>query len=145
MPAKGKVKSVYPNWLWLYIQRCKSVKLTARHASGLPDINLDAEDKAKFGIMDGEEFTVRLLFNNKTANYINDRQWSSEQKLTATEDNNLILEMKARSKPEIISWVLGFGPDVKVLSPDWLKDEVLSRASEIVTNYSALETAETKI
>lgn len=135
VPAKGKVKSIHKNWLWLYIQRCKSVKLTLRHASELPDINLDAEDKAKFGIMDGEEFAVKLLFFKRTSNYVYDRQWSSDQKMTITDDNNLILEMKARSKPEVISWVLGFGPDVKVLSPDWLRDEVLNQASHILKNY----------
>lgn len=134
VPQKGKIRSLYPNWLWLYLQRCKEVKLTTRSSAQLPDINLTTEDKAEFGIMDGEVFTVILLFNERTANYIHDRKWSSDQHITITEDKNLILEMKARSAPEIVSWVLGFGPDVKVLEPEWLKEKILEKSAEVIKN-----------
>lgn len=135
VPQKGKVRSLYPNWLWLYLQRCKKVKLTTRSSAELPDINLTTEDKAEFGIMDGKIFTVKLLFNERTANYIYDRIWSSDQLITILADKNLILEMKVRSAPEIVSWVLGFGSDVKVLEPEWLKKEIVARSAEVVKNY----------
>lgn len=134
VPQKGKVKSLYPNWLWLYLQRCKEVKLTTRSSAELPDINMTTEDKAEFGIMAGEVFTVKLLFNERTANYIYDRKWSSDQHMILTGDKNLILEMKVRSAPEIVSWVLGFGSDVKVLEPEWLKEEILERSAEVIKN-----------
>ncbi|HJB66995.1 MAG TPA: WYL domain-containing protein [Candidatus Mailhella merdavium] len=33
---------------------------------------------------------------------------------------------------EIISWVLSFGPDVIVISPEWLKKKITQRAQKIV-------------
>lgn len=134
VPQKGKVRNLYSNWLWLYLQRCKSAKLTTRSSTELPDITLTTEDKAEFGIMNGEVFTVSLLFNENTSNYIYDRKWSSSQHITITDDKKLILKMEVRSKPEIISWVIGFGPDVKVLDPGWLKDEILRKSSEVISN-----------
>lgn len=131
---KGKVRRLYSNWLWLYLHRCKSAKLTTRSSVELPDIDLMTEDKAEFGVMNGEIFTVVLLFNENTANYIHDRQWSSGQQITITDDIHLLLKMEVRSKPEIISWVLGFGPDVRVLEPSWLKEEILRKSSEVINN-----------
>lgn len=131
---KGKVRRLYSNWLWLYLHRCKSAKLTTRSSVELPDIDLMTEDKAEFGVMNGEIFTVVLLFNENTANYIHDRQWSSGQQITITDDRHLLLKMEVRSKPEIISWVLGFGPDVRVLEPSWLKEEILRKSSEVINN-----------
>lgn len=131
---KGKVRRLYSNWLWLYLHRCKSAKLTTRSSVELPDIDLMTEDKAEFGVMNGEIFTVVLLFNENTANYIHDRQWSSDQQITITDDRHLLLKMEVRSKPEIISWLLGFGPDVRVLEPSWLKEEILRKSSEVINN-----------
>lgn len=131
VPPRGQVKNLYPNWLWLYIHRCISVALTRRHASGLPEIEMDSGRAADFGIICGDAFGVRLLFNAQTANYIHDRQWSADQKLTPGPDNSLILEMTARSQPELVSWILSFGANVKVLEPDWLRDEIREIARKI--------------
>lgn len=132
--AYGKVKSLYENWLWLYLQRCVNVKLTGRSSDSLEEIEFQQSNDAGFGIMNFGEFKVKLLFNSKTAEYIRERYWSGNQKITLTEDKNLILEMTVRSEPEIIAWILSFGPNVKVLEPDWLSEEVLKSAREIIEN-----------
>lgn len=134
--AYGKVKSLYKNWLWLYLQRCLKVELTSRKSTSLAEIDFQQEQDASFGIMNFEEFKVKLLFNSQTAEYIRERRWSCDQKITLTEDKSLILEMTSRSAPEIISWILSFGPNVKVLEPNWLKEEVLEKARSIIVNYS---------
>lgn len=134
VPFEGKARNIYSNWLWLYLQRCKSVKLTDKHFSDLPPIELTTGDKGEFGIMEGEIFKVKLLFNARTANYVHERHWSSDQTMELTEDGYLCLEMSVRSVPEIISWILGFGPDVTVLHPVWLREKILMQAKEIVCN-----------
>ena len=105
--------------------------LTRRHARDLPEIEIDSGLAADFGIICGDAFRVRLLFNSRTANYIHDRRWSADQKLTPAADNSLILEMTARSEPELVAWILGFGANVKVLEPDWLRDEIREIAIQI--------------
>ena len=131
MPPRGEIKNLYPNWLWLYVHRCQSVTLTRRRARDLPEIEIDSGLAADFGIICGDAFRVRLLFNSRTANYIHDRRWSADQKLTPAADNSLILEMTARSEPELVSWILSFGANVKVLEPDWLRDEIREIAIQI--------------
>lgn len=139
VPPGGTVKCLYANWLWLYLQRFTMVKLTKRSSAELPEINITNGGRTEFGIMDWKSFSVKLLFSARTAPYIHDRQWSSNQKMTLTEDGGLILEMEARSHPEVVSWVLGFGSQVKVLHPAWLREEVVRQAREII--HSQTESA----
>lgn len=135
--ARGAVKKLYDNWLWLYLQRCLSVVSSKRSSAGLEGIEIQSGKDAEFGIMDREEFKVKLLFNAKTANYIQDRHWAVDQKISLTREKGLILEMTARSKPEVLSWVLSFGANVKVLEPDWLRVQLVSSAKNIIaTNQS---------
>jgi predicted DNA-binding transcriptional regulator YafY len=44
------------------------------------------------------------------------------------------LTFSATSKPELISWVLSFGNEAKVIRPDWLVKEV----NEVVKDMYAL-------
>lgn len=134
--TQGRVKSLYANWLWLYLQRCHKVELTKRNSKCLEEINLPAGQKAAFGIMDFGDFNVKLLFNSQTADYIRERHWAGDQKITLTQGYNLLLEMTVQSAPEIIAWILSFGPNVKVLEPDWLREEVLEKARGILENHS---------
>lgn len=134
--AHGRVKSLYKNWLWLYLQRCLKVELTKRNANSLEEIDFQSGQDTGFGIMDFGEFNVKLLFYTQTSEYIRERYWSCDQKITLTEDKNLLLEMTVRSEPEIVSWILSFGPNVKVLEPVWLREEVLDRVREILESYS---------
>lgn len=131
---EGPAESLYSNWLWLYIQRLCSVKLTHRSSARLPDIDL--QNNAGFGLMEGEPFQVRLRFSASAANYVRDRQWAADQNMIITDDRALILEMTARNTPEILAWILSFGTSVTVLEPEWLKEEVASTALAIARQNS---------
>lgn len=131
----GPAKPRYESPLLLYIQRCQSVSLTARGSKGLPEPG--SNDAKAFGLLeDGEPFTVELLFEEDTAGYVHDRQWAADQRFELTSDRRLRLEMTARNPAETISWVLGFGDRVTVLSPDWLKEEVRRRALAVAEKYA---------
>lgn len=134
--ASGRVKSLYANWLWLYLQRCQKVEITKRTSNSLEEIDFQPSLEIGFGVMNFGEFKVKLLFNSQTAEYVRERHWSGDQKITLTVDNYLLLEMSVRSAPEIIAWILSFGPNVKVLEPDWLREEVREKARGIMENYS---------
>lgn len=131
----GLVKPLYETPLFLYIQRCQSVSLTARGSRRLPEPESNGADA--FGLLqDGEPFTVELLFEEDTAGYVHDRQWAADQRFELTSDRRLRMEMTARNPAETISWVMGFGDRVTILSPDWLKEEVRRRALAVAEKYA---------
>lgn len=82
----------------------------------------------------GEGVNIRLLFEDSYYKYLSERFWIENQQVVKTEDG-VELRLKMKLSYEFISWVMGWGKNVKILEPEELKQEVLSRAKEIVAQY----------
>lgn len=88
-----------------------------------------------WGIFTGGELRdIRLLFNDEFKEYLSGRFWQEDQKIVVTEEG-VELRMKMKLSYEFISWVMGWGKNVKILEPEELKQEVVKRAKEIIENY----------
>lgn len=77
-----------------------------------------------FGIIGGPLVDVRLHFHKHAAPYIRERRWHASQALEEADDGGVILTMQVGRSYELLSWILGFGPDVRVLSPPDLSDQI---------------------
>ena len=116
----------------LAIHRLKDVATQARNF----DIKMDAEKKEElFGFMDLEKVRVKVKFDKETAAYIKERKWSDDQAIKEFKNGNLILEFTARSMPEVVSWVLGFGAHAKVMGPKALKEKIKNEVNALAANY----------
>ena len=51
------------------------------------------------------------------------------------EDGSVYLKFSSNQRPQVLSWVLGFGPAVKVLAPEGLKQEVIESAKKVIGRY----------
>lgn len=119
--------------IMLAIHRLKEVATQARNF----DIKMDAERKEElFGFMDLEKVRVKVKFDKETAAYIKERKWSDDQAIKEFKNGNLILEFTARSMPEVVSWVLGFGAHAKVMGPKELKETIKDEVNALAANYS---------
>ena len=77
-----------------------------------------------FGIMNGPVEEIRLCFNSKSAPYIQERVWHHSQQLQAAPNGELILSLTVSIAHELKSWILGHGPNVRVLAPESLALEI---------------------
>jgi predicted DNA-binding transcriptional regulator YafY len=79
----------------------------------------DPDDLVKdcFGIISGPIHTVELRFTEKVAPYIRERIWHRSQTIHTEWDGSVVLTMTVGLSPELTQWILGFGPDVKVVRP----------------------------
>jgi predicted DNA-binding transcriptional regulator YafY len=64
-----------------------------------------------------------------------ERTWSEDQKITQIDDHTIRLTFSCSSDVEIIPWVLSFGCAVKVIQPDWLKEEILDQVNKTAALY----------
>lgn len=80
--------------------------------------------KDAFGIISGPVKDVVLSFRRSAAPYIRERIWHHSQVMDADRDGGVILRMRVGLSPELTSWIMGFGPGVRVLSPPDLADTV---------------------
>jgi predicted DNA-binding transcriptional regulator YafY len=77
-----------------------------------------------FGIMKGPVEAVSLRFNRRAAPYIRERIWHRSQHVEELRDGGVRLTMQVGVQPELVSWVLSFGPDVQVEAPRELADKI---------------------
>ena len=77
-----------------------------------------------FGIIGGTPEKVRLQFTKNTAPYIKERRWHQSQSIEPRPNGELSLSMTVALSAELKNWILGFGPNVRVLGPQILKDEI---------------------
>jgi predicted DNA-binding transcriptional regulator YafY len=71
-----------------------------------------------------------------TSDYIAERVWHTEQKITRLEDKSIILEMPANSLSEMKKFVLSYGAKVKVLEPGELVEETTKEIMSLYKVYN---------
>jgi predicted DNA-binding transcriptional regulator YafY len=88
-----------------------------------------------FGLIRGEPTRVRIHFDAKVARYVQ-RQWHRTQQFRPA-DGGIEMTLEVRGTTEVISWVLGFGPTARVISPRELEEEVARQAVSCAASYGS--------
>jgi predicted DNA-binding transcriptional regulator YafY len=108
----------------LTIHRLKKVEITDRMFEFPRDYDFKEVFNQNFGIIKDEAFKVEAEFTGFAARYVAERVWNPDQKIRPIDDGKIVLTFEATSVPEVISWLLSFGEEAKLLSPVWLVEEV---------------------
>lgn len=114
----------------LAVHRCRAVEVT-EWASKVED--RDAPPGA-FGLVEGEPLRARIAFRGWAAPYVRERVWSADQRFEEAA-GHLVLELTAQGRSELVTWVLGFGPEAEVLAPDCLRAEVAAKLAQALGRY----------
>ena len=119
------------------LSRIKNIKITKEQFTIPEGFDISKEVDLSFGIWHntGAPEEYELLFDSSLANYILEREWHKDQQMEQREDGSVYLKFASNQKKQILSWVLGFGPAVKVLAPESLRDEVIESAKRVIGRY----------
>lgn len=79
--------------------------------------------------------TIKLRFDPPLSEYISENIWHPSQSVSYQSDGAIEICFKLNGLQEIASWILGWGPQVKVLEPIQLRKLIVSEAKEIVKQY----------
>jgi len=74
---------------------------------------------------------VRMRFGSSAAEWVRERMWHPEQVLTEHRDGGLTLGLPIDGDREALTWALKWGASGRVLSPAWLKREVLEEVTKM--------------
>ena len=66
---------------------------------------------------------------------MSERIWSPDQKIVKRKDGKTRLTFSTSSEPELISRVLSFGDEAKVIKPKWLVEEVAKKVAGMQKVY----------
>lgn len=90
-----------------------------------------------FGVFiqgEGEAREVRILFTDAVARSIENRRWHPSQRWEAG-DGGRVLVMDVRICPELVRWILGFGPTARVVGPADLVSRVRGELERSAARY----------
>ena len=94
-----------------------------------------AEDSEHFGLEFNPPLKVRVAFTASVASYIAERTWSNDQQIRRGKDGGIILTFTTTSRPEVISWILGFGAEASVLEPLDLAQDIKKTMTKAIQGY----------
>jgi predicted DNA-binding transcriptional regulator YafY len=131
-PGKTYVKPKFDPLL--AIHRIKKIEITERLFEFPKDYDFDKVFKQNFGVIKEDAIDVEIEFKGYFAKYVAERIWSPSQKIYK-KNGKTILKFNASSKPELLSWVMSFGGDAKVLKPEWLIKGIKKEIQKIQYSY----------
>lgn len=120
----------------LVIHRLKRVEITDQHYIYPADYSFDEVFDRNFGIIKDSAFEVVVKFTGWAAHYVTERIWSPNQKIKKLRENKILLTFTATSEPEVISWILSFGDEARIIEPEWLVAVVAKKSRNIDNMYS---------
>ena len=119
----------------LAIHRLKKVEITDRGFEYPADYNFENVFDKNFGFMKDDCFEVEVEFTGWAAQYVTERTWSPDQKISRIDDEKIRIIFSASSDVELIAWILSFGDEAKVKEPEWVAEEVLEKSKKTVSLY----------
>lgn len=98
------------------------------------DFDVGLYSQKTFGMYGGEECTVALRCRNWLAGIIVDRFGTDTVFLRADEEH-FDVHVRVAVSPLFLSWVMNFGTDIRILSPDSVKEQCVKLARSVLEQY----------
>jgi predicted DNA-binding transcriptional regulator YafY len=112
------------------------VELTDRKFEFPKNYDFEKTFKQNFGVIKEDAFQVEVEFTGWAAKYVAERIWSPDQKIHK-KNGATKLTFSASSEPELVSWVLSFGGEAKLIAPDWLIENIKQKIADMENKLNA--------
>ncbi len=90
--------------------------------------------KKTFGMYGGKEETVHLRCHNKLAGIMIDR-FGQDVTLQRVDDTYFEMRVKVYASPLFLTWLMNFGKDVTIVSPENVRQDFVALAKEALKPY----------
>jgi predicted DNA-binding transcriptional regulator YafY len=129
------LKKEVPEEIILSVHRMHGVTITDTPFTPMIPEQDATEIAGTFGLHHGEPFRVKVQVCPSASMYVQERVWSSDQKIINHSDGSLTLEFSTTSEAETLAWVLSFGGTMQLLEPVALKQRIADAAKEIASDH----------
>lgn len=126
--------SGYDNFRQLALSRIQSVRILNARGGVQGKFVPEKELAGTFARFAGQNplFSVKVLFSSDVAEEVLLRQWHPQQKTKWLKDGRLELSFKAKGEKEVQRWIQSYGSHAVVMSPDWLREQIISENQELL-------------
>lgn len=88
------------------------------------------------GVNTGAPETIVLEFDAAAAPFVREREWHKSQVVEDRADGSVVLTLTVCNDYALRAWILGFGPDVRVVSPASLAEAIYEAADRTRRVYA---------
>lgn len=131
----------YDNLSHFRVDRMTRVELSGEDRRDIGEVSeyknyIDFDDyhRSVFGMFGGEPRSVRIRFRSELATAVFDR-FGLDVSVSDIRDGHFTVSVNVRVSPGFISWLTIFGEKAEVLSPDSLREQIISFISELSRVY----------
>jgi predicted DNA-binding transcriptional regulator YafY len=117
------------------LSRLSNVQLLEETYTTPEDFNPFDYLATAWGIMRGDNQTVRLRFNPSLKQYLTEEHFSRETQRQHNTDGSTEITLQVGSTFELIPWIRGWGASVEVLEPLELQWELIAEAQAVSRLY----------
>jgi proteasome accessory factor B len=82
---------------------------------------------------------IEIAFAPRIARYVEERVWHPSQQAADQPDGSVVVTLQVSNDFALRSWILGFGPLARVLSPPELAAQILDELEQARARYTAVE------
>jgi predicted DNA-binding transcriptional regulator YafY len=132
MPGKGYKSS--DSLPVLALQRFKKVTITDTPFRNPKNYDFDKYLNQGFGVFSQKKFKVKMELTGWAQAFVRERLWSKGQKFTQKGDTT-VLEFTSTSEEEVVSLVLSFKSNAKLIAPKYLVKRLVNEVEEIGGMY----------
>ncbi len=87
---------------------------------------------------ENEPVEVVLKFQRSVAGRIKETQWHHSEAITNQPDGSIIWQARIAEPREMLPWIRGWGADVEVIEPDWLRRALEKEARQLAALYGVM-------
>ncbi len=128
-------KAKYDSYTHYRVDKMEGIEITEedRVLSDKP-FDLSTYSKATFQMFGGEETDVSIEFDNEHVGVVFDR-FGTDIPIIKKDEGHFICHVKVSVSPHFLSWIMSFGKQAKIISPDDVIEEMYSLAREVAEIY----------
>lgn len=116
------------------LDRMRNIKVTAESFVIDKSFDLQAYVDNSFQMFGGEVIEMKLRVKNRLINVMLDR-FGMDVETVEDGTDYFIITAEAKLSDGLIGWILNYGAQVKVLSPETLKQKVVEKITAMTANY----------
>lgn len=118
------------------LDRLESAQLLNKRFTIPDEFDLEARLASGWRIMAGDEVNeVVLRFAPEVKAQVQERQWHPSQTLEELPDGRCLLRVQVAEPLEMKPWIRGWGPQVEVLAPGWLRADIAAEMRQAAALY----------
>ncbi len=119
------------------LDRIREATLLDERYSIPDDFDIAAYRGATWGVLRGEAgepCDVELLFTERAGRWMQEEDRGVPQRIEPRPDGSVLVRQRVGITDEMVRWVLSFGPDCRVLAPDFLRQRVRAMAAATINS-----------